>query len=449
MIYVHAEAGKNIKNVMGQREMNYKEALEYIHGTLKFGVKLGLHNMEVLLELMGNPHKKLRFVHVAGTNGKGSTAAFISSILIESGYRVGIYTSPYIERFTERMKVNQEEIPGEELAKITEFVKEKVELMVAQGENHPTEFEIVTAIAFQYFFKSNCQIVVLEVGLGGRFDSTNVIDAPEVAVITTINYDHMDILGHTLQQIAYEKAGIIKKKGQVVVYPQEEGVEKVFIEKCKETGSEFHRVDFSEVKQLQFDSEGQIFSFKEFASLKISLLGDHQIKNAVMAIKTVEILRKRGYQITDSSLRNGLFKTQWKGRFEILLKNPVFIIDGAHNQEGAKVLAGTLEKYFPYRRKIFIMGVLKDKDYKGVIDEVIHGASECITITPLSPRALGGEDLAKVIRPYCKNVQVSDTIEEAVRTSIEKAEKADVICAFGSLTHIGVMREFINKHYQE
>jgi len=196
--------------------MNYDEALDYIFGTLKFGSKLGLHNIGVLLKLMGDPQKKLKFVHVAGTNGKGSTTAFISSILTEAGYKTGVFISPYIQRFTERMRIGSEEISRDELAEITGFVKENVDKMIAMGENHPTEFEIVTAIAFEYFYRNNCDVVVLEVGLGGRFDSTNIIDTPLVAVITTISFDHTDRLGNTLPQIAFEKAGIIKPGGTVV-----------------------------------------------------------------------------------------------------------------------------------------------------------------------------------------------------------------------------------------
>ncbi|MFA6309284.1 MAG: Mur ligase family protein, partial [Clostridia bacterium] len=191
--------------------MNYNDAMDYIHNSLKFGIKLGLDNMKTLMSLMGNPHKKLRYVHVAGTNGKGSTVAFINEILIKSGYKVGTYISPYIERFSERIKVNNVEIANDDIARITEFAKKNVGIMLAQGKGNPTEFEIVTAIAFQYFCEMNCDVVVLEVGLGGRFDSTNIIDSPMLSVITTISYDHTDILGNTLSEIAYEKAGIIKK----------------------------------------------------------------------------------------------------------------------------------------------------------------------------------------------------------------------------------------------
>ena len=225
--------------------MDYTEAMKYIHGTLKFGSKLGLHNIEALLRLMGDPHKKLKYVHVAGTNGKGSTVAFISSILAAAGYKVGVNTSPYIQRFTERIRINSVEISGEDLARLTSYVKEKVEIMVGRGDNHPTEFEIVTAIAFQYFFECGCDIVVLEVGLGGRFDSTNIIDTPDAAVITTISYDHMDRLGSTLAAIAFEKAGIIKPDGDIVSYEQQLEAGEVLQRICGERGARLHKTDFS------------------------------------------------------------------------------------------------------------------------------------------------------------------------------------------------------------
>ena len=275
--------------------MDYKEALDYIHGTMKFGVKLGLQNIEKLLGFMGNPHKKLKYVHVGGTNGKGSTVAFISSILMESGYRVGIYTSPYLQRFTERIRINDKEIPQSELAQITCFVKENVKKHIEAGGAHPTEFEIVTAIAFQYFFENECDIVVLEVGLGGRFDSTNIIDSPLVSVITTISYDHMNILGDSLEKIAFEKAGIIKNNGDVVLYPQDEEVEKVFLNVCGERNAVLHKVSFDSIRIEDAGIDGQTFSWMDHKGLKISLLGDHQVKNSIVALKTVEILKEKGF----------------------------------------------------------------------------------------------------------------------------------------------------------
>jgi dihydrofolate synthase / folylpolyglutamate synthase len=286
--------------------MTYEQAMEYIHGTLKFGSKLGLHNITALLELMGDPHRKLRFIHVAGTNGKGSTVAYISSILIEAGYKVGIFTSPYLERFSERMKVNHAEIPEETLARIAGFVKSKVDILLSHGESHPTEFEIVTAIAFQYYYEQECDVVVLEVGLGGRYDSTNVIDTPLLAVITTISYDHMSILGDTLPKIAFEKAGIIKSQGDVLLYPQPQEVDKVFETVCMEKQSRLLRVDFDTLQIRIFDVDSQTFDYGAYKNLQIGLLGEHQVRNAVVALHVSEILRSKGLSISENAVREGL-----------------------------------------------------------------------------------------------------------------------------------------------
>lgn len=421
--------------------MNYDEAMDYIHGTLKFGSKLGLHNIGVLLELMGNPHKKLKYVHVAGTNGKGSTVAFISSILMASGYKVGIYTSPYIQRFTERIKINNAEIDSDILAGLTGYVKGKVDEMVARGESHPTEFEIVTAIAVQYFYESNCDVVVLEVGLGGRFDSTNIIDTPDVAVITTISYDHMDRLGYTLSGIAFEKAGIIKPGGDVVSYEQPPEAGEVLKKACSERGARLYQTGFSSLNLLEYGIGGQIFDFEGYKALEISLLGEHQLKNATVAIKAAESLAKKGYRISAETIRNGLKNARWQGRLEVLKTDPIVLIDGAHNTEGATVLRNALHNYFSNKRFTFIMGVLVDKDYRSMMDIVLPGCHRVITVTPKSTRALSASELAVVAGAYCKNVYVSDTIEEAIKISMQDASSEDVICAFGSLYYIGAVRD--------
>ncbi len=422
--------------------MNYNEALDYIHGTLKFGSKLGLHNIEALLKLMGDPQKKLKFVHVAGTNGKGSTTAFISSILIESGYKTGVFTSPYIQRFTERMRIGNDEIGRHELAEITEFVKGNVDKMLAMGENHPTEFEIVTAIAFEFFYRNNCDIVVLEVGLGGRFDSTNIIDTPLVAVITTISYDHTERLGSTLPEIAFEKAGIIKPGGTVVIYGQNADVEQVFEKACKERGAKLYKTDFSDLYLHEFGIDGQTFSFDEYKDLKIGLLGKHQLNNAATAVNTAKHLKEKGFDIPEAALRSGLLKARWPGRFEVVSKEPVVIIDGAHNADGAQMLRNSLDEYFPGRPVSFIMGVLSDKDYKSMMKTVLPGCKRLFAISTNSPRALSASDLAKNAQKHCKNVQVSDTIESALETCIKTASHNEVICAFGSLYYIGEVRAF-------
>ncbi|NJD03965.1 MAG: bifunctional folylpolyglutamate synthase/dihydrofolate synthase [Ruminiclostridium sp.] len=420
--------------------MNYNEAIDYIHGTYKFGLKLGLQNIAALLELMGNPQDKLKFVHVAGTNGKGSTVAFISSILAASGYRTGIYTSPYIQRFTERIKINDKEIGGEDLAKLTGFVRSKVDIMLARGDDHPTEFEIVTAIAFQYYYEQQCDVIVLEVGLGGRFDSTNIIKTPDLAVITTISYDHADRLGNTLPAIAFEKAGIIKQGGDVISYVQDTEVAGVFNKVCRENGSRLLFVDFSSIRLEKFHIGGQVFDYEEYKGLEISLLGDHQLKNAAVAVKAAELLMHKDYAITAESIRMGLRNARWPGRLEVLSTDPVFLIDGAHNIEGASVLRNTLDMYFPGKKMTFIMGVLKDKDYKAMIKAVIRDCHRVIAVTPENERALPAAELALAIGPYCKNVSVNDTIEEAVRECMETAMHDEIVCAFGSLYYIGAVR---------
>ncbi|GAE87104.1 bifunctional folylpolyglutamate synthase/dihydrofolate synthase [Acetivibrio straminisolvens] len=424
--------------------MNYEQALEYIHGTYKFGIKLGLDNIRKLLELMDNPHKKLKYVHVAGTNGKGSTVAFISSILKESGYKVGIYTSPYIERFTERIKVNNDEISKEDLARITRYVKEKVELMILEGGNHPTEFEIVTAIAFQYFYEKNCDIVVLEVGLGGRFDSTNIIDAPLTAVITTISYDHMAQLGDTLDKIAFEKAGIIKDGTDVVLYPQVPEAGRVFEDICRKKDARLHRMSFESINMKNVSIEGQEFDYGRFKSLKIGLLGEHQVKNAVVALEAALILEQKGYdRICEDSIRKGLAFAKWPGRLEILRKEPIFLIDGTHNLEGAQTLSRFLKTYFPCKKIVFIMGVLKDKDYKSIIEVCAPLAEDIITVTPNNDRGLPAKELAQSLEGYCKNVLISDTIVNAVEKSLKITPKDGLICAFGSLYYIGEVRSML------
>ena len=420
--------------------MNYEEAIEYIHGTLKFGSKLGLYNIGTLLKLMGDPQKKLKFVHIAGTNGKGSTTAFISNILMEAGYRTGIYTSPFIQRFTERIRIGNDEINREELTEITAFVKENVDKMLDMGENHPTEFELVTAIAFEYYCRKNCNIVVLEVGLGGRFDSTNIIDTPELAVITTISYDHTDRLGVTLPEIAFEKAGIIKPGGDVVVYGQSREVEQVFEKACAEREANLYKTDLSELVIHEFGVDGQIISYGGYDRLKIGLLGRHQANNAAVAVNAAEHLKNKGYRISEAIMRRGLLNTKWPGRLELLSKEPIVIIDGAHNPEGATVLRRTLDEYFPGRPVTFIMGVLSDKDYITMMKVVLPGCKRLFAVTTDSPKALPAIELAKMAENYCKNVQICDTIESAVRASMNTASPEEIICAFGSLYYIGAVR---------
>ncbi len=425
--------------------MNYQEAIEYIHSTLKFGSKLGLERITGLLRLMGNPENKLKFVHVTGTNGKGSTTSLISNVLIDSGYKTGVFTSPYIQRFTERIKIDNSEIKPDELADIITFVKTKIEQLLEMGLEHPTEFEIITATAFEYFYRCKCDIVVLEVGLGGRFDSTNVIDSPEVAVITTISLDHTDKLGETLEEIAYIKAGIIKENCSVVVYPQKKEVMQVFENECRIRNAAIRKVDFGNLKLKEFGLKGQLFDYKDYKNLTLKLLGEHQLFNAAVAIDTCEVLINKGYKIANTNIRNGISNTVWPGRLEIVSTVPMVLIDGAHNFEGGQSLNAALENYFSDREKVFIVGFLGDKDYEHIVELLADKAKLIITVTPDNPRAIPSGELAEKLFKYSKNVIDGINLENGLKTALDNTGPNGMICAFGSLYMIGRIREIFKK----
>lgn len=421
--------------------MNYVEAIEYIHGTLKFGSKLGLDSITKLMDFMGNPQKKLRFVHVAGTNGKGSTTAFISSILINSGYKTGIFTSPYIQKFTERIKIDDKEIEPKELTDIIEFVKTKIDLMLDEGLDHPTEFEIITAVAFEYFYRNNCDIVVLEVGLGGRFDSTNVIEFPEVCVITTISLDHTDRLGKTLADIAYQKAGIIKANSDIVIHPQKPEAEQVFEQVCKSQNSAIHKVNLASITLKEYSLDGQLFDYKGFKNLYIRLLGDHQLRNVAVAIDACEILIQKGFKINYNNIKNGIAETMWPGRLEIISKNPLILIDGAHNFEGGQSLNAALNRYFENKSKIYIVGFLRDKDYNQIMAMLAEKSKLIITVTPNNERAISSSELATILKQYSDNVVDGVNIENSLQLALKNVDEESVICVFGSLYMIGEVRK--------
>jgi dihydrofolate synthase/folylpolyglutamate synthase len=428
--------------------MNYSEALEYIHGTYGKGTKSGIDNMRKLLGTLGNPHYGMKFVHVAGTNGKGSTVSFISRILMEAGYRTGKYISPYLERFEERMSVDGKCIEGDVLGRITAKVKEAVELMLSKGWNHPTEFEIVTAIGFMYFREKACDVIVLEAGLGGRLDSTNAIDASELSVITSISKDHTRILGETIESIAYEKAGIIKCGGHVLLKPQDKRAEEVVARVCKEKGAALIVPDMAGITVVERNIDRQVFHYGKYKFLEITLAGLHQLENAALAVSAAELLASFGYGITEKHIRDGLKNANWPGRMEVVNRSPIFIIDGAHNEDGSRMLARSLEAYFPGRSIIFIMGVMKDKDYVSMLKNISHLAKAILTVTPPSNRALSAELLEKEAKNYCNVVIINDTIKGAVLKSLEISGDNDIICAFGSLYFLGEIRNHFrhNEH---
>ncbi|MGM0396257.1 MAG: bifunctional folylpolyglutamate synthase/dihydrofolate synthase [Bacillota bacterium] len=424
--------------------MKYEEALAYINDKEKYGSRLGLDSIRTLLKHMGNPHVGMKYIHVGGTNGKGSTSAYLAQCLKEAGYRTGMYTSPYLERFTERIQINGKDIPQEVLGEITSRIKDAADKMVQDGMEHPTTFELVTAAGFEYFSRSDVDFVILEVGLGGRFDSTNVIESSVATVITTIDYDHTDVLGNTLGEIAYQKAGIIKKDGLVISYPQKEEAEKVLKDVANESDATFVPIPVENLKLRSSTYEGSIFDFRyndiKMERLEISMLGDYQVMNAALAITTLFALKERGLvEFTEDQLRRGLYNTKWRGRLEVLSKNPIFLIDGAHNLQGITQLAKAVHM-FPYKRLILGISVLKDKDYTHMIEKLVPLASEIVVTEVKMPRKLSAEILAAEVRKYNSNVHVEKTIEGAVEKTIELAEKEDMILFGGSLYMIGEVR---------
>ncbi len=422
--------------------MTELEAMEYIEGIARFGSHLGLDNIRTLMHYLGNPQKNLRFVHVAGTNGKGSTVSFLSHILTEAGYRTGVYTSPFIERFTERIRIGEDEISGEDLARLTEKVKNAVETMQKDGHGMPTEFEVVCAIAFLYFEEKKCDPCVLEVGLGGRLDATNVIDRPLLSVITTISYDHMEYLGSTLTEIAGEKAGIIKEGGEVLLYPQCEESEKVFEEVCREKNASLHHVRMPD-RTLKADLDGVSFRIGE-RTYRIRLLGSYQTGNAATAVSAAEILNRKGIRIPEEAVVKGLEKTTWPGRFEVIRREPTVILDGSHNVEGMQKLAESLRLYFGDKKKIIlIIGILKDKEYGKMLDMILPFAKEIYAVTPPTVRALSAGELAdEILRRSGKNAEAAADPVVAYRKALNKAEKKDVIAVCGSLYYIGQIRSY-------
>ena len=438
------------------------DPISYINTPRWQASRLGLDRIRELLERLGRPQDRLKFVHVAGTNGKGSICAYLASILNAAGHRTGMFTSPYIERFEERIRVNSAMISPDELRDVTLAVREHAEAMAEETGGHPTEFELMTAVALEHFARCGCDIVVLEVGLGGRLDSTNVIDAPEACVIARIGLDHTALLGNTLAAIAGEKAGIIKEGSAVVSWPQESEAMAVIEHAAAEHGCELWVPDFAQleegaVKWEDGASPFRPFSYKEWADLRTGILGSYQPQNATVALEVVSVLRGRGWHIPDEAVRAGVARTRWPGRFEIVEggSSPdgfAIVVDGGHNPQGARALADSLAEVFPGRKPVFVIGVLEDKDYPRMLEDVLPLGSAFVCVTPDNPRALPAHKLARAIRwtgqdllgcSACVNPVVARDFEDAIRRARELADPDGLICAFGSLYSVAALKEAV------
>lgn len=422
--------------------MTYEEALSYIHSICWKGSKLGLDRTRELLGKLNDPQKELKFIHIAGTNGKGSTAAMLSSILEEAGYRVGLYTSPFINRFNERMQVNHQPIPDEELAALTEYVRPHADAMA----DSPTEFELITALAMVWFARQKCDIVVLEVGMGGELDSTNIIDVPEAAVIAAMGMDHVKELGPTMADIARAKAGIIKEGGRVVSYGGNPEADEVIAAVCRARNASLRQPDFSAIVPGDFGLEGQTFSYKGWRVLRIPLVGAYQMNNAAVVLETVEVLRQRGWNISDEAVRQGLADTRWPARFEVLRRDPVFIVDGGHNPHGIRATAESLRRLFPGRKITFVTGVMADKDVEHILGLIVPLADQFFTVRPDNPRAMDAGELAARIEAMGAKATACASVRDGVDRAIQAEGPHGVACALGSLYMSGEVRSCFGKN---
>ena len=418
--------------------MNYAEARVYLNKVFKYGSVLGLENMRELLGRLGNPQDDLKFIHISGTNGKGSVLAYLSTILSGGGYRTGRYISPTLFSYRERIQVDEQKIEKESLAHHVTAIAKVIEEMKAENAGNPTAFEVETALAFLYFKEKDCDIVVLETGLGGALDATNIIKTTVMEVIAPISMDHMEFLGDTLEKIAMQKAGIIKPHTAVVSASQEPDAKKVLDHVCKENQCSMYMVDPAQITDVLYDVEEQQFSYKNWKNVKITLAGSYQILNAALALEGVEELRRLGYHLSEEQVRQGLYRAVWRGRFTLLSKNPAVIIDGAHNPGAAKELKHSLDLYFKGKDLYYIFGVFQDKDYQEVIRLTAPLAKHIVTVqTPGNPRALPANELKEAVQAVNPSVEAAQSIQEAVKKSLQLAKKEDAIIIFGSLSFLG------------
>ena len=416
--------------------MNYEQALEYIHAVQWAGHKPGLSRTRTLLAALGDPQRQLRFVHIAGTNGKGSTAAMMASCLRKAGYRVGLYTSPFINRFNERIQVDGQQIGDQELVELVEKVRPAAEAMT----DVPTEFEIITALGMLYFAQRQCDVVVLEVGLGGTLDSTNVIDRPECAVITALGMDHVKELGPTLADIAAAKAGIIKEGCPVVSYGGVPEADAVIRRVAAEKHAQLTEVDFGRLQVDGGDLDRGTFDFDGLDRVRLPLIGSYQPRNAALAITALRVMREKGWNIPESAIRAGLETVQWAGRFELLRHHPAFVLDGSHNSHGMTATVQSLRDRFPGQKFVFLVSIMADKDVDKMLELLAPLAVHFVTVAAHTPRAMPAQTLAEHIRRYGCTAEAAPTIEAGVKRAVELGGEGPV-CALGTLYFSGDVRK--------
>lgn len=433
--------------------MEYNGALEYLRSFTKFGINLGLERIQEILRRVGNPEKKLEVVHIGGTNGKGSTTAFLAAIWQEGGYPAGTFTSPHLHSYTERFRIRGREIEPTEVGLLIGELRPHLEAMVADGFEAPTEFEVSTAVAFLFFARHQARPVFLEVGLGGRIDSTNVVESPLVTVITNVAMDHMDYLGNTLEDIAREKAAIIKPGRPVVTGVEFLSAWRIIEDRAREMKAPLYLAGRDFTWEIRESRPGrQVFDLQGWwgreEGLEITLTGRHQVKNAAMAVAVTRLLQEQGWALPEEAVRAGLKKAAWPGRLEQVQDSPLVLLDGAHNHDGAVALRRALSEYYGDRRLVLLLGMLGDKEREKVVAELAPLAAAVVITRPNSPRAGEWQELAREVKKYLTEVYLEEEIGAAVEKALSLAGKEDVVCITGSLYMVAEAREVLLKRKQ-
>ena len=420
---------------------DFRESLDYLYGLQKHGIKFGLNSTQNLLARVGNPHRKLRFIHIAGTNGKGSTAAILSRILCHHGTRVGLYTSPHLVRFTERFRINDDEVSAGRILQVFEKIRATLD-----ESQPPTFFEMVTAMAFLYFAEEQADFVIAETGLGGRLDATNVI-TPEVCVITNIGFDHQEFLGSTLSSIAREKAGIIKKEVPVVTGALQPVAQGILKTACMKKAAPLYR--FKSDFRVRRNSKGS-FHYRgirmQLPALSLNLRGPHQVSNAALALAALEVLeQKQLISLWPEPIERAMKDVRWPARLEVLGTSPLIVLDGAHNPQGAESLRDALKESFTYKKLHLVMGIMADKDILGILRRLLPMAETAIFTRPRYARAANPDDIRKMARPYIQKYYVISDAASAIQEARHLADPDDLICITGSLYFAGEVKQIFGE----
>ncbi len=422
--------------------MTYEKTLEYIHSVCWKGSRPGLERTRELLDMMGNPQEKMKYIHIAGTNGKGSVCSMLSSVLKEAGYKTGLYTSPFVRYFNERMSINGQMISNEELSEVTEYVKQFADKM----SDCPTEFELITAIGFEYFARNNCDIVVLETGMGGRLDSTNIISTNIMSVITGISLDHTAFLGNTIAEIATEKAGIIKKNSPVVFGGNSEEAYNAIKVVAEKQNSETYTTADNELTNIEYSLYGCTGDTKDYKELFVALVGDYQPMNIATALTCISVLQKCGYSISEENVRNGMKNVYWPARFEVINKEPLMIYDGAHNPEGLRACVDSIKRLFKGQKVNVLSGVMADKDVESMLPVIAEVANEVFTVRPDNPRSMDSAVYAEYFNKYGIKAYPFSTIEDGVKNALGASkEQGCPLVALGTLYMYGDVRDALEK----